>query len=84
MHLIHETLSKLTLNFFWRNKIFGLFYISALLYLYSITQNGGKYKQQRKIMKLSGFYKKKKNRHTLLSERQYTKFFLYLLWDERH
>jgi hypothetical protein len=38
--------------------MFGLFYISALLYLNFITQNGGKYKQQRKIMKLSGFYKK--------------------------
>lgn len=36
----------------------GYFYISALLYLYSITQNSGKYKQQRKIMKLSGLKKK--------------------------
>jgi len=60
MHLIHETHRKLTLNFLERNKIFGLLYISAVLYLYSITPNGGKYKQKRKIMKLSGFYKKKK------------------------
>jgi len=76
MHLIHETLSKLTLNFLQRNKIFGLFYISALLYLYSITPNGGKYKQQRKIMKLSGFYKKKTDIPSCLKDNVLNSFYI--------